>query len=603
MKLEALPKGFRFRPTDEELVSHYLRLKINGHHSSVQVIPEIDVCKWEPWDLPALSVIKSDDQEWFFFCPRDRKYPNGHRSNRATEAGYWKATGKDRTIKSRKSLPSGRSNTQLIGMKKTLVFYKGRAPKGERTNWIVHEYRATEPDLDGSGPGQGDYVLCRLFHKADEKLDCSKYDEVEPTGSSPSTSKSSPEEASSSDLFTEPAVLGIEILKEPEDVKMQWKDVADTTPAILTPKEIHESNIADHSGGKTDREVREEDVYVPIREIPLSNEAAYNQFDDKALDALLSHNYTDSGACIGSPFPDDFGNDPNGLHFQDGTSEQDVSLSELLEGLQNHGSYFHEQLTSNKTLVASEGQIPGQINALEHTPITFCRANLCKIRFKTDTEMVQAQGQLSPRFQVAPSADHLLSHYANEKDDSSVDVVSGSLDDSFYHSYQIKDSNTHVSRTGIKIRSRQPRDQPSILSSTTQGTTSRRIRLLMESGTNSISCEESKDASSSEEQESQSLITKDNEDTNKTWESQHPEDRVEDENKGITQTCDPRLELPLKCVDENGIAKMASMMSTTSAVLRRVASYLKAYAVRIYFVIILSVVFIGLWKCPSFHEF
>lgn len=47
-----LPPGFRFHPTDEELVTHYLSPKILDSNFTTKAIGEVDLNKVEPWDLP-----------------------------------------------------------------------------------------------------------------------------------------------------------------------------------------------------------------------------------------------------------------------------------------------------------------------------------------------------------------------------------------------------------------------------------------------------------------------------------------------------------------------------------------------------------------------
>ncbi|KAG7031378.1 NAC transcription factor 56 [Cucurbita argyrosperma subsp. argyrosperma] len=163
-----LPPGFRFHPTDEELVVHYLKKKANSAPLPVAIIAEVDLYKFDPWELPAKASF--GEQEWYFFTPRERKYPNGARPNRAATSGYWKATGTDKPV-----LATGGSN-QKVGVKKALVFYGGKPPKGIKTSWIMHEYRLADnkPNIN-KPPGYDfpnknslkldDWVLCRIYKK------------------------------------------------------------------------------------------------------------------------------------------------------------------------------------------------------------------------------------------------------------------------------------------------------------------------------------------------------------------------------------------------------------------------------------------------------
>ncbi|CAN6338288.1 unnamed protein product [Urochloa humidicola] len=173
-----LPPGFRFRPTDEELVVHYLRRRALSSPLPAAVdIPDVRILAHDPSDLlpPGWS-----EQERYFFTCKEAKYVKGRRANRATGAGYWKATGKEKPVAVAVPAPAkggGQAQAVLVGMKRSLVFYRGKPPTGSKTDWVMHEYRLAgaglAPCRRASSAAAGDavarpaegWVLCRVFRK------------------------------------------------------------------------------------------------------------------------------------------------------------------------------------------------------------------------------------------------------------------------------------------------------------------------------------------------------------------------------------------------------------------------------------------------------
>ncbi|CAM6023890.1 unnamed protein product [Sphagnum balticum] len=153
-----VPVGFRFHPTDEELVGHYLTDKVAA--KPMDLIRDLEIYKLEPWELHDLCKVQADDSnqkqtDYYFFSRKD-KYATGNRAKRATAAGFWKASGREKPIHTKLQ--------QLIGMRRTLVFYQGRAPRGIKTEWIMHEFRLDD-GLGMLAHEDGGWVVCHVFKK------------------------------------------------------------------------------------------------------------------------------------------------------------------------------------------------------------------------------------------------------------------------------------------------------------------------------------------------------------------------------------------------------------------------------------------------------
>ncbi|CAM0148917.1 unnamed protein product [Urochloa decumbens] len=162
-----LPPGYRFYPTEEELLSFYLRHLLAGtRRPEVEhFIPVVDIYSFHPSQLQAMAGAANvgDKEQWFFFCPRAERELHGGRPARTTPSGYWKATGSPSYVYSA-------SANRVIGEKRTMVFYQGRAPTGNKTRWKMNEYKAIAGDdsaaADGAPPPvrlRNEFSVCRVY--------------------------------------------------------------------------------------------------------------------------------------------------------------------------------------------------------------------------------------------------------------------------------------------------------------------------------------------------------------------------------------------------------------------------------------------------------
>ncbi|RDX66073.1 NAC domain-containing protein 90, partial [Mucuna pruriens] len=163
--MENMPPGYRFYPTEEELISFYLHNKLQGEREDInRVIPVVDIYDYNPSQLPQISGEASlrDTEQWFFFIPRQETEARGGRPKRLTTTGYWKATGSPNHVYS--------SDNRIIGIKRTMVFYSGRAPNGTKTDWKMNEYTAIKPQPSSSNKTvptlRKEFSLCRVYRKS-----------------------------------------------------------------------------------------------------------------------------------------------------------------------------------------------------------------------------------------------------------------------------------------------------------------------------------------------------------------------------------------------------------------------------------------------------
>ncbi|CAG7905512.1 unnamed protein product [Brassica rapa] len=127
------PPGYRFVPTDAEIIYYYLKPFSPDNKKSWPNLPihHANIYESNPQQLTA-EYKKGNLTEWFFISERTKIKTNGQKQKRVDHnGGYWHSKAVTKKIKVKKD---------VVGYKTTLNYFVGKQPNGERTNWLMQEY-------------------------------------------------------------------------------------------------------------------------------------------------------------------------------------------------------------------------------------------------------------------------------------------------------------------------------------------------------------------------------------------------------------------------------------------------------------------------------
>ncbi|XP_057794977.1 putative NAC domain-containing protein 94 [Salvia miltiorrhiza] len=153
--------GFKFRPTDEELIVHYLQLEfIKASLPQTRIIKHADIYDYEPHQLSGLVEEDHGDGKMYFYTMIKKIGKSKTDRSIKSKKGNWKPTQAPKEIK-------GSISGTIIGYKTSFKYYEDK----KKTQWLMQEYK-----LNTSHHSSRQLVLAVVYFHPQKKADDSDDD-------------------------------------------------------------------------------------------------------------------------------------------------------------------------------------------------------------------------------------------------------------------------------------------------------------------------------------------------------------------------------------------------------------------------------------------